>query len=275
MMREKLLLFNPIHIFLQLFKKKELILQFAKRDLLARYKGSYLGILWSFINPLLMLVIYTFVFSEVFKSKWSSGTESKVEFALLLFCGLNAFNIFAEVIGRAPGLILNHTNYVKKVVFPLEILPVTILLSALMQSSINFLILISALVLLMHTLQWTALFLPLVLLPLVLLTLGLGWFFSSLGVFMRDITQFVGTAISALMLLSPIFYPVSIVPEQLKILYYINPFGYVIEDVRRILVWGQMPQWSWLASGMFIGLLFFVCGYAWFEKTRKGFSDVL
>ncbi|MBD0379688.1 ABC transporter permease [Paenibacillus sp. WST5] len=274
-MREKLLLFNPIHIFLQLFKKKELILQFAKRDLLARYKGSYLGILWSFINPLLMLVIYTFVFSEVFKSKWSSGTESKVEFALLLFCGLNAFNIFAEVIGRAPGLILNHTNYVKKVVFPLEILPVTILLSALMQSSINFLILISALVLLMHTLQWTALFLPLVLLPLVLLTLGLGWFFSSLGVFMRDITQFVGTAISALMLLSPIFYPVSIVPEQLKILYYINPFGYVIEDVRRILVWGQMPQWSWLASGMFIGLLFFVCGYAWFEKTRKGFSDVL
>ncbi|CAM4419169.1 lipopolysaccharide transport system permease protein [Paenibacillus endophyticus] len=259
-----------------LWNQKSLINQFIKREVIGRYRGSYLGIVWSFINPLMMLLIYTYFFSVVFKAKWGGGAgESQVEFALILFCGLITFNLFSDVITRSPSIVINNPNYVKKVVFPLEIFPITILGSALVHFLISLFILTSGLILLMGIFNWTIIFVPIVLLPLLFMSLGLSWFFASLGVFIRDIGQFLGIAVQALMFLSPIFYPISIIPEKFRFFYYINPISYVVEDMRKVIILGQLPDWSWLFIGTIIGVLLSWLGYAWFQKTKGGFADVL
>lgn len=255
---------------------KTLIGQFIKREIVGRYKGSYLGILWSFITPIFMISIYTFVFSVVFQAKWgTSGETSKVEFALVLFTGLLIFNIFSEVVSRAPTLIISNSNYVKKVLFPLEILPIVTLGSALFHGLISLFVLLLSKFLFMGTIHWTILLFPLILLPICLFSLGLSWFLASLGVFIRDIGQMINLIISALMFLSPIFYPMSAIPKELLYLYYLNPVSYVVEDARRIIIWGQLPHWDWLGYGILLGLVVMVFGYVWFKKTRKGFADVL
>lgn len=266
---------NSIFIFPTIWKNRNLIMQFIKRDIISRYKGSYLGILWSFINPLLMLMVYTFVFSEVFQAKWGAGSGNKLEFALLVFSGLVTFNIFGELVGRAPTLILNHSNYVTKVVFPLEILPISIMGSSLVHSLISFIILFFGCFLAFGSLYWTIIFIPLVLLPLILLALGVGYFLASLGVYLRDISQFVGVAIQALMLLSPIFYSVASLPKQFQIFYTLNPISYVIEDMREVIIWGNLPHFDWLFVELVISVFILLIGYNWFRKTRKGFADVL
>lgn len=268
-------IWNPAQIIANLWQHRELIKQFIMREVIGRYRGSYMGILWSFINPLFMLAVYTFVFSVVFKARWGVGTGSKTEFALILFCGITTFNLFAEVVNRAPGLILGNVNYVKKVVFPLEILPVVTLGSALVNGAISFSILTLGLIVLLGVFHWTLVFIPLVLLPLLLLSLGLGWFFASLGVYLRDIGHIIGVAVQVLMFLSPIFYPISAIPVELQSIYHINPLSYVVEDMRRIMVWGQLPNWEWLIFGTVIGGLVAHLGYVWFQKTRGGFADVL
>lgn len=268
-------IWNPVEITANLWRQRELIKQFVKREVTGRYRGSYLGIVWSFLNPLFMLVVYTFVFSVVFKARWSTESSSKTEFALILFCGITTFNLFAEIVTRAPGLIVNNVNYVKKVVFPLEILPVVVLGSAFVHGCISLSILTISLAVLLGVFHWTIIFLPLVLLPLVLLSTGLGWFLASLGVFLRDIGHIIGVVVQVLMFLSPIFYPVSAIPIELQPIYYINPLSYVVEDMRRIMVWGQLPNWEWLILGNIIGGSVALLGHAWFQKTRGGFADVL
>ncbi|MED0671853.1 ABC transporter permease [Aneurinibacillus aneurinilyticus] len=266
---------NPLKIISNLWSYHELISQFIKRELIGRYRGSYLGIFWSFLTPLFMLVVYTFVFSVIFKARWGMGSTSKTEFALTLFCGLIAFNLFSEVVGRAPGLILGNVNYVKKVVFPLEILPLVSLGSSLIHAMISTVILLVGLIVTTGTFNWTTVFLPVVLLPLLLLSLGLGWFLSSIGVFLRDIGHVIGIILSALMFLSPIFYPISAIPEQFRAVYYINPLSYVVEDMRRIIIWGQMPHWESFLINMVISIAIALFGYMWFQRTRGGFADVL
>lgn len=266
---------NPLAITANLWKHRGLIAQFVKREVIGRYRGSYLGIVWSFLNPLFMLTVYTFVFSVIFGIRWGSGSGSKTEFALILFCGLTTFNIFAECLGRAPGLVVGNANYVKKVVFPLEILPVVALGSALVQAAINTSILLAALLLLSGSLNWTVVFVPVVLLPLLLLSVGLCWFFASLGTFLRDIGQIVGLFIQILMFMTPIFYPVTAIPQNLKWIFYFSPINYVVEDMRRVIIWGQMPNWLWLMLGTVVSGVVAVLGYAWFQKTRGGFADVL
>jgi len=259
-----------------IFNQKNLISQFTKREITSRYKGSYLGLLWSIVTPLMMLIIYTFVFSAVLKTKWGTGEEtSKVEFALLLLAGLLTFNFFAEVISRAPSLITANTNYVKKVVFPLEILPIVSLGTALFQAFISYVVLIIASVVLMGDFQWTVFLFPIILIPLMLLTLGLSWFLASFGVYVRDTSQVIALIIPALMFMSPIFYPISIIPDEFQIIYWFNPLTYIVEDARRVLVWGQLPHWDWFLYGSIIGLAVALIGYIWFKKTRKGFADVL
>ncbi len=260
---------------LKIFQHTNLIKQLTIREVNGRYKGSYLGVLWSFITPILMLTIYTFVFSVIFEARWGVHNTNKVEFAMLLFCGLVAFNIFAEIVSRAPGLIINNANYVKKVVFPLEILPIVAVNSALVHGLIGIFVLLIALIIFMGTLHWTILFIPLVLLPLILLSLGLAWLLSSLGVFLRDIGQVISIAVTGFLFLSPIFYPISSIPVSLQYLFYINPISYVVEDMRRVVVWGQQPDWFWLLIGIVIGLLVLLAGFFWFEKSKKTFSDVL
>ncbi len=247
----------------------------VKREVIGRYRGSFLGLLWSFVNPVLMLAVYTFVFGFVFKTRWGQGGTDKYEFTLVLFAGLIVFNLFSECISRAPGLILANVNYVKKVVFPLEILPMVALGSTLFHAAINLLVLLIFLVALGHGFSWVMLWLPVVLLPFLLLIMGLSWLLASLGVFVRDIGQFIGMALTVLMFMSPIFYPLSALPESLRGYLSFNPLTLVVEQVRNVLLWGQAPNLNALAIYSLIAIFVAWFGLFWFEKTRKGFADVL
>lgn len=266
---------TPTEMVASLWRNRSLIHASAKREVLGRYRGSALGLLWSFFNPLFMLTVYTFVFSEVFKARWSAGSESKTEFALVLFAGLIVFNLFAECISRAPGLILSNPNYVKKVVFPLEILPFVGLLSAAYHMLISLIVWIVAYVILSGLPHTTVLLLPLIVLPFALFIMGLSWALASLGVFLRDVSQFIGVAVTTLMFLSPIFYPASALPETYRHILYLNPLTPVIEMTREVLYWGKLPDFALLGIYWLATVLIAWLGFAWFQKTRKGFADVL
>ena len=260
-----------------LLQHRELILQMTKREVVGRYKGSALGLAWSFFNPVFMLVVFTFVFSEIFKARWGGigGDDSKTQFAVVLFVGLIVLNLFSEVINRAPGLILFNVNYVKKVVFPLEILPLIAMGAAFFHSLISLGVLLAAFVLFNGYLHWTVVFIPLVLLPLVILTMGLAWLLASLGVFLRDIGQTIGIITTVLMFLSPVFYPVTAVPERFRPFIMANPLTFIIEQARDVLIWGHLPNWIGLTIYTLAAAAIAWAGYAWFQKTRNGFADVL
>lgn len=262
-------------MFASLWRNRELIKASAKREVLGRYRGSFLGLLWSFFNPLFMLAVYTFVFSVIFQARWGGGSGSKTEFALVLFAGLLVFNLFAECINRAPGLILSNTNYVKKVVFPLEILPLVGLLAALFHTLISLGVWVIAYTLFFGIPHLTVFYLPLVLVPFCLFLMGLSWALASLGVFLRDVSQFIGLLTTALMFLSPVFYPVTAFPEDYRYILYLNPLTTVVEQTRDVLFWGKMPDFLMLAIYWVVTLGIAWLGFAWFQKTRKGFSDVL
>lgn len=256
-------------------RHRELVASLIRRDVVGRYRGSALGLLWSFFNPVLMLVVYTFVFSVVFKARWSAGSDSRTEFALVLFTGLVVFNLFAECILRAPGLVLGNVNYVKRVVFPLEILPWVALGSALFHMAIGLGVWLVFYLAFFGIPPVTALLLPVTLLPLLLLTLGLSWFLASLGVFLRDVGQVVGVLTTALMFLSPIFYPLAALPEDYRLLVQLSPLTIAVESARAVLIWGQGIPWAeWSVSLAYSALVAWL-GFAWFQKTRKGFADVL
>lgn len=266
---------TPIEMVASLWRNRSLIHASAKREVLGRYRGSALGLLWSFFNPLFMLAVYTFVFSEIFKARWSAGSESKIEFALVLFAGLIIYNLFAECINRAPGLILFNVNYVKKVVFPLEILPFVGLLSALYHSLISLLVWLMAYMVFFGLPHPSTLYLPLILIPYLLFIMGLGWGLASLGVYLRDVSQFIGILTTVLMFLSPIFYPAAALPEHYRHLLYLNPLTPVIEQTRDVLFWGNLPDFAGLSVYWCATALIAWIGFAWFQKTRKGFADVL
>jgi lipopolysaccharide transport system permease protein len=257
-----------------LLRNRQLIEQMTKREVVGRYKGSIMGLAWSFFNPVFMLVVYTFVFAVIFKSRWG-GDESKTLFALVLFVGMIVLSLFSEVLNRSPELILANVNYVKKVVFPLEILPVIAMGAALFHSLISLCVLLTAFVLFNGYLHWTVIFIPLVLLPLVIVTLGVSWALASLGVFLRDVGQFIGIITTVLMFLSPVFYPVTAVPENFRPFIMANPLTFIIEQARDVLIWGHMPNWIGLAIYTVLATLVAWAGYALFQKTRKGFADVL
>jgi lipopolysaccharide transport system permease protein len=260
-----------------LWRNRQLIMQMTKREVIGRYKDSVMGLAWSFFNPVFMLLVYTFVFSEVFKARWGNvgGDESKTQFAVVLFVGMITLSLFSEAINRAPRVIVSNVNYVKKVIFPLEILPVVALGAALVHSFISLFVLAIALVIFNGYLYWTAVFIPLVLLPLVILTMGFSWILASLGVFIRDVGQIVGMLTSILMFLSPIFYPISAVPERFRVYLMANPLTFIIEQGRDVLIWGHLPNWMGLGIYTFMAIIVAWLGFAWFQKTRKGFADVL
>ena len=255
-------------------RNHELIYILIKREILSRYKGSIFGVFWSFFQPLLMLAVYTFVFNITLNSSWNIEHESKAEFALILFSGLILFNLFSECISRAPSLITTHPNYVKKVVFPLEILPCVAVGAAFFQSIISFGVWLLFYICLYGTPHYTLIFLPYVLFPLILIIMGLSWFFASFGVYFRDIQPVVNIFMSVLMFISPIFYPLSALPTKYQKFLFINPLTPVIENMRNILYWGHAPSYSYLFY-IFLSMGIAYLGFIWFQKTRKGFADVL
>lgn len=267
----------PREMAVSLWRNRGLILALVKREVVGRYRGSVMGVAWSFFNPLLMLVIYTFVFSVVFKARWGvgGGEESKTGFAIMLFVGMIVHGLFAECVNRAPGLILSNVNYVKKVIFPLEILPWVSFGAALFHSTISLGVLLLAQLILFQQMPWTVIFFPFVLLPLVFATMGFSWFLAALGVYLRDIGQVTSLFTTVLLFVSPVFYPISVLPKKYQGFLQLNPLTFIIEEGRRTLIFGQPPDMSrWvvmLAAGMVIAW----AGFAWFQKMRRGFADVL
>ncbi|MDZ7277961.1 ABC transporter permease [Pantoea eucrina] len=260
-----------------IISNRHLIYQMTKREITGRYRGSFMGVLWSFINPVLMLTVYTFVFSVVFKARWGTGSvsESKSDFAIILFVGLIVHTLFAETLMRAPTLILGNVNYVKKVIFPLEVLSVTSMASVLFHSVISLIVLLSAFFIFNGFIHWTVVFIPMVFFPLIIVSIGLSWFLSSLGVFIRDVGQTIAIITMILMFLSPIFYPVSALPEKFQHVIMLNPLTFIIEQSRNVIIWGKMPDFTGLALYSLAALCLMWLCFFWFQKTRKGFADVL
>ncbi len=252
-----------------------LVVDLTKRDALGRYKHSSLGVLWSLVTPILMLVVYTFVFSTIFKVRWVGGSGSKTEFAAILYSGLIVFNIFAECISKAPHVIVGNANLVKKVVFPLEVLPIVTLLSSLVHACIGFLVLLMFQLTFADRLPVEALLLPIVLAPYCLFVLGLTWFFSALAVYVRDVSQAIVVLVAISMFLSPIFFPSSALPAEWSLLIQVNPLAIPIEQARDLVIWGRPPSPADLATTILVGLISAWTGFAWFQKARRGFADVL
>lgn len=263
---------NPLRIFADIWRHRYLLGQLVKRDVLLRYRGAMFGVLWVFLSPLLMLSIFAFVFGHIFQARWPQQNEA-IPFWIVMYAGLIVFNMFAESVSRAPSAVRGYPSYVKKIIFPLGILPLVPIGSALIHCAFNFLILLAALAWI-GKLYAEVLFFPLLLIPVLLLALGLSWFLAAWGVFIKDMNQIVPVFVQMLMFLSPVFYPVSAVPEFLRPIYLYNPLGAVIE-ANRSLISGHSVQWSaWLLS-LVIGLFASVLGYAFFVHSRGEFADVL
>jgi len=262
-----------------LWHNRQLIIQMTKREVERLYKGSVMGLAWSFFNPVFMLAVYTFIFSVIFKARWGSdrfdGDVSKIQFAVVIFVGLIVLSLVSEVLSRAPGLIIHNVNYVKKVVFPIEILSVISIGAAFFHSLISLSVLLVALILFNGYLNWTVVFIPLILLPLVILTTGLSWILASLSVFLRDVGQTTSVITRMLLFLSPVFYQVSAVPERFRSFIMANPLTFIIEQAREVLIWGHLPNWIGLGIYTLVAIAIAWAGYAWFQTTRKGFADVL
>lgn len=262
-----------------LWSSRQLITRMIKREVLGRYKGSALGLGWSFAHPLLMLSVYTFVFSMVFKARWGTshagGDESKVMFAIVLFVGMIVHGLFSEILNRSTELIPNNVNYVKKVVFPLEVLPVVVTGAATFHCTISLLVWFAAYGAFIGIPSWHAIYFPLVIAPMVFLALGLAWVLAAIGAYFRDVGQSISIVTTILLFLAPVFYPMESLPDSIQPLIMANPLTFVIEQARNVLIWGKTPDLIGLAKYLTISLICLWTGFAFFQIARKGFADVL
>lgn len=258
-----------------LWQHRVLIGMLTKREVVGRYKGSFFGLFWSFLQPLLMLAVYTFVFGVIFNSRWPEAQVSSSSFPAILFAGILIFNFFAECINRAPTLIQSNINFVKKVVFPLEIIPCVSMTSALVHAIISIIILVVFLLAVNGRLFWISLSLPLILLPLMIFILGMSWFLAAIGVFYRDVGQIVGVITSSMMFVCPIFYPITAIPEKYRFLIEMNPLTFFVENSRSVLVFGRTPDWNSLLFWYVISIFVAWTGKFVFRRLRHGFADVI
>lgn len=262
---------------------KDLIKQLTKRDVLERYKGSFLGLAWSFLYPLLMLLVYFFVFGIVFKMRWSGVDPSSgageikqdVAFGTIMFAGLVIHSFFSEVFTRSPNLIINNIHYVKKIVFPLQLFSVVTLLTGLFHFLVGVFILLVFHIITGGTISWHIILLPVVLIPFLVFLVGLSWILSAFSVFFRDTAQITGVLSTVLLFLSPVFYPLSVVPVPYQYLLYFNPLTIPVEQVRQILIWNSVPDVLPLLIYSVFALIFYILGWIFFNRTRHMFSDVL
>src|ERR1044072_4130043 len=258
----------------QLPRRLDLVISLTKRELEARYKGSSLVIAWAILTPVVMIAIFTIIFAGIFKAKFGAN-NSQWDYALYLFCGLLPWSAFQESLSASATAIVSRANLVKRVVFPLETIPVAQTLAAIVHQLFGTLALLLGVILIRHQLQVTTLYLPLLLVPQFIVTIGGAWLIASLGVFIRDIVQGISLVLMAWMYLTPIIYPETIVPESYRTIINWNPFTPLIRSYRLILLDGTMPDWRGLAYFTVFALLTFIFGYWWFARTRKNFADVV
>ncbi len=263
--------------FSSLSRHRFLLWRLAQREVLGRYRGSIVGIGWSLLNPLAMLAVYTFVFSQVFKARWGSGVEHSgpLSFAVNLFAGLIVFNFLSECVSRAPNLIIANPNYVKKVVFPLEVLGASLVGSSAFHALISLVVLLGFRWFAFQGLPYTVIYLPLIWLPLILGSLSLTWLLSASGVFLRDIGQIVNVLLNVLLYLSPIFYPISSLPQQWHIILHLNPLTPIIEETRKVIVVGSQPQIAYLILWSMLALILTEVSFRLFKKSKRAFADVI
>ena len=267
---------QPLAVFASFWDHRTLIVNLAKRDVIGRYSGSVLGLLWSFFNPLLMLAVYTFVFGVVFKTRWSpDGAGSVLEFAVILFSGLLVFGIFSECVNRAPTLMLQNPGFVKRVIFPLEGLPWVVLCSSLFHAAISLVVLAVVMLAVMGALPATWPLIVVVLAPLVLFVLGFSWALAALGVYLRDLAQTINIATAVLMFMSPIFYPATAVPAEFRWAIEWNPMTWFVGEARQVLIFGRLPDFAGLAWMTLAGLAVAWLGLAFFQHARDGFADAI
>ncbi len=266
---------NPIAMVQSLFRYRSLVDQLIRREIAIRYRGSFLGVLWSFITPILMLTIYTFVFGVVFKSRWRSDSTDQLEFAVVMFAGVVVHGFISECLTRAPSLIVNNANFVKKVVFPLEVLAWVSVGAALFHALIAMVIFAVAVFIWQGHIIFSALLVPLIFLPYIVLVVGLTWFLASLGVFLRDLGQIMGIVSSMLMFMAPVFYSLKSVPEGLVPFLYLNPITFVVEQVRNAAIWGRPVDWVGWAVYSLVAYAIAWAGRASFVRMSRGFADVL
>lgn len=264
--------------FRKFWSNRELLIQMTRRNIESRYRGSVLGLLWSFIQPLMMLCIYTFVFSIVFQAKFGNiPNDNRMAFAVILFSGMMLYAVFSESALLSCSVIQNNPNYVKKVIFPLEILPLTQIFCVVTLALPSLLLVLAGMAICggPFTFSWTLILLPITIIPLLLLTSGIAFFVASLAVYIRDLSYVVGLVTQVLFFMTPIFYPITAVPEKFQIVLKLNPLSYIIEDCRAVLLYGNQPDWFHVGLSFLLGLIVYQLGYVWFVKSKKGFADVL
>ncbi len=266
---------DPLRAVGELWRERELVAQLTKRELVQTWRESVLGAAWAVLQPILTLSVYSFVFLVLFEPRRSSPGQGPFDFVIELFCGLLVYWAFAETIARAPTLIVSRPNLVKNVVFPLEVLPVTVLGAALVQMVVGMLVLLVVVGVGRGSVSATLWALPLVILPLVIGTLGLAWILASLGVFLRDVQQGIRVGLQLFLYLTPVVWRIQWIPEKWRPLALANPMAPIVESARAVLIRGELPAWGGLAWSSGVALVLFVAGRAWFAKTRWGFADVV
>lgn len=262
-------------LFRNLRTQRSLLFQLWARDYAARYKGGMLGVFWAVLNPLMMLALYSFVFVVVFKMRWQSGPDVSGNFVILLFTGLIVHAVFADFITRAPTLITSQAVYVKKVIFPLEFLPLLPLSGALINFTVALGLVVALILIMQGFVPPTIVFVPIIMAPYVLITIGITYFVSSIGVYIRDLSQFVGIWATIALFASPVLYPMENVPAAYRPVLYSNPLTFPVEQLRQVAVIGSAPDWLGLCVYSAVAIFVFALGLTWFQKIRSGFADVL
>ncbi len=271
-------LISPFSPWRTLQKNRYFFQQITARNIQNKFKGSYLGAIWLVILPLLMLTIYSFVFCVIFKNRWGmvmESKDSKLMYALMLFCGMAVYNIFSESVSGGVSSISDRVNFVKKITAPLELLPLASVASAAIISLLWFSILSCGVFFVLGTLPATIAYFPLLLLPVVLFSSGFAWLVASLGVYIRDLGQLIPILLQIFFFLTPIFYSQDMLPEPYRTMMNYNPLAIMIEHARMIFIRGKLPPENEILGLFILSYLIFELGYLWFMKTKRGFSDVL
>lgn len=266
---------SPLAPFKALAAHAALVVELTRREVDGRYRGASLGVLWALVSPFLLLCIYAIAFGTVMGGRWPEVRASDTPFSIVLFAGMIPYFVLSECMVRSPELVVANPAYVKRVVFPLEVLPWPMLLSALFHCLMNVLVFIAMRLVMERDFEWTVVYLPCVILPIAIVGLGISWFMSSIAVYVRDVRQVMGLASMAILFLSSVMIPLATVPPQYKAIFLLNPLSFIAEQSRAVLIWGQAPDWAGLAAYTAVALAFMYAGYVWFASTKRGFADVL